>query len=808
MNQDMNQREIFLQALEKPAESDRREFLDVACAGNGELRSRVEELLHAQEKVDRFLETPPPGLSLAIPTDPPSQFQDSLADVSLDFLSRSDKPGCLGTIASYEIVGLIGRGAFGLVFRAFDPKLNRIVAVKVMAPEWASNEIAVKRFLREAQAAAAVRHDNVITIHAIEESHSPPFIVMEYIEGESLKECVQRDGQMDLAEILRIGMQIATGLSAAHAQGLVHRDVKPANILLENGIRRVKITDFGLARAVDDTGMTQSGTIAGTPRYMSPEQCLGNSIDARSDLFSLGSVLYTLCTGRAAFSADTAVATLRQVCDEQPERIRDINPDIPEWFERIVMRLLEKSPNRRIQTADEVSNLLAECLSHVQSTGQVTPPPSLSSVATVSLPTQASPAYAALVKLHLLTMIGSLIAAFVDIESIIFTLPVFFLAMGLIIAVFAKIKRLGWSSMAFGLSSIGLAALVVLVINLFGLGTRDVAPVWGLMSFYVVAAVPWGINECKRHGPPARILSRQFWQNRHTYLTIFAFQLIGVASATVAAQLESESVPASGVFQGLVFGSLLAVLSVVVGRRSESRLFALMVPVFCVVGAFIIVQADLSMTNTWGESEQMIGKTILAFALLALPVGLIGFARELNVFPDFRFDLRIALVAVAMAAVAFAGAQPCIAFGGAAYIAGVLFVLTLLSVAGLLGWSIYKRQGNFQPYQWIGLCLGALFVQLSFMTLVVWYSYELNPGYLLVHSKTPVTIQAIHLPTGQKYTLQSDGEPEAFLSGLHGEVELKVVGRNDLKVKPSRTSLHRFTSVEVEVVTDRDMMRE
>src|SRR5262249_28357095 len=155
-----------------------------------------------------------------------------------------------------------------------------------------------RRFTREAQAAAAVTHEHVVTIHGVEEAHDPPYIVMQYVSGLSLQERLDRDGPLELKEILRIGSQAPRGLAAAHAQGVIHRDIKPANILLENGIERVKITDFGLARTLDDASLTQSGVIAGTPQYMAPEQANGEAIDHRADLFSLGSVVYALCTGR------------------------------------------------------------------------------------------------------------------------------------------------------------------------------------------------------------------------------------------------------------------------------------------------------------------------------------------------------------------------------------------------------------------------------------------------------------------------------------------------------------------------------
>jgi len=189
---------------------------------------------------------------------------------------------------------------------------------------------------------------------------------MAYIAGRSLQERLDHEGPLGVKEILRIGMQAAAGLAAAHAQGLVHRDVKPANILLENGVERVRLTDFGLARAVDDASVTQSGVVAGTPQYMAPEQASGGSVDHRADLFSLGSTLYAMCTGHAPFRADSAMAVLRRVCDEQPRPIREINPDIPDWLLVIIAKLHAKEPGERFQTAAEVAELLGRCLAHLQ----------------------------------------------------------------------------------------------------------------------------------------------------------------------------------------------------------------------------------------------------------------------------------------------------------------------------------------------------------------------------------------------------------------------------------------------------------
>jgi WD40 repeat protein len=241
----------------------------------------------------------------------------------------------------------------------------------------ASNVLARQRFLREAQAAAAVTHDHVVAIHAVDEAAGVPFIVMEYIVGLSLEERIKKTGALKVQEVLRIGMQAASGLAAAHAQGLVHRDVKPSNILLENGVERVKLTDFGLARAADDAQITQTGVVAGTPEYMSPEQAAGMKLDQRSDLFSLGCVLYAMCTGRSPFRATSALAALRRVSEETPRPIRDLNPAIPDWLVQVIDRLLEKDADKRFQSASDVADLLGTYLAHLQRSPDTPLPPIL-----------------------------------------------------------------------------------------------------------------------------------------------------------------------------------------------------------------------------------------------------------------------------------------------------------------------------------------------------------------------------------------------------------------------------------------------
>ncbi len=273
-------------------------------------------------------------------------------------LTPTAKAGSLGKLGHYEVVKMIGRGGMGVVLRGFDDKLQRFVAIKLLAPALAGSDTARKRFVREARAAARVRDNHVVGIHEVDESGAVPYLVMEFIAGTSLDQRIKRGGPMGLKDILRIGVQIAEGLAAAHKQGLVHRDIKPGNILLESDGLRVKITDFGLARAVDDANLTQSGVISGTPSFMAPEQALGETVDHRADLFSLGSVLYAMCVGHSPFRATGSMAVMRRVCDEPHRPIPEIRPEIPEWFCAIVDKLLTKDREGRFNSAKAVADAL------------------------------------------------------------------------------------------------------------------------------------------------------------------------------------------------------------------------------------------------------------------------------------------------------------------------------------------------------------------------------------------------------------------------------------------------------------------
>lgn len=286
--------------------------------------------------------------------------------VALDFLDPSDNPAMLGRLGEYEVLEIIGRGGMGVVLKGYDHDLNRYVAIKVLAPHWASSGAARRRFAREGQAAAAVVHQHVLAIHTVNATHRLPYLVMPFVAGESLQQRLDRVGPLEIEEILRIGYQVSEGLAAAHAQGLVHRDIKPANIMLEKNVDRVLLTDFSLARAVDDASVTRSGVIAGTPQYMSPEQAKGEPIDHRSDLFSLGSVLYALCTGHPPFRAESTLAILRRICDTPARSVLETNPSIPAWFWGLLANLLSKNPQERIASARDLAGTLSHCLAHVQ----------------------------------------------------------------------------------------------------------------------------------------------------------------------------------------------------------------------------------------------------------------------------------------------------------------------------------------------------------------------------------------------------------------------------------------------------------
>ncbi len=290
------------------------------------------------------------------------------SDVCYDqaLLEPPTHPEMLGRIGRYEVERCIGSGGMGVVFKAFDTELNRPIAVKVLAPHLSRNGAARQRFSRESRAAAAVVHEHVVAIHNVEASAEHPYLVMQYVSGESLQARVDREGPLSPERILRIGIQAALGLSAAHQQGIIHRDIKPANILLEDGVDRLLITDFGLARTVDDASLTHTGVVAGTPNYMSPEQAQGDAVDPRTDLFSLGSVLYFVATGHPPFRAEKAMGVLHRICTERHRPLWHVNPSIPDDLVAIIDRLLEKRPSKRFASAAALADSLQQVLQRQQ----------------------------------------------------------------------------------------------------------------------------------------------------------------------------------------------------------------------------------------------------------------------------------------------------------------------------------------------------------------------------------------------------------------------------------------------------------
>lgn len=282
-----------------------------------------------------------------------------------DLLQPPTHPEMLGRLEHYEIERELGRGGMGVVVKAHDKELHRTVAIKLMAPHLACYGVARQRFAREARSAAAILHPNVIAIHGVNTESNTPWLVMPYIVGPSLEDIVRQDGALEEKDVVCFAMQIAAGLQAAHAQGVVHRDIKPANVLIESGMGRVVITDFGLARAECDASMTQTGWFAGTPNFMSPEQARGVEIDHRSDLFSLGSVMYYMATGKLPFRAEQTMAVFTQIREHYPEPARRSNSSISTPISNLIEHLLSKDPEHRIQSAAEVHQVLEQYLAHL-----------------------------------------------------------------------------------------------------------------------------------------------------------------------------------------------------------------------------------------------------------------------------------------------------------------------------------------------------------------------------------------------------------------------------------------------------------
>jgi len=342
--------ELCHAALERE-QSLRPDFLAKACDGDPELRREVESLLALENQADAFLEK--------------RALEVAARAFAHDQARPAEEPFTGRIVSHYRILEKLGEGGMGAVYRAYDAQLRRPVALKVLPPEYASDPERRSRLLREARAASALSHPNIVGIHEVGSDNGVDFIAMEFIEGKSLGDMIPAKG-LPLGKALDYAVQIAGGLANANAAGVVHRDLKPGNIMVTGpasghpGV--VKLLDFGLARRVEpgpghDATLTVEGRILGTPAYMSPEQAQGKPADARSDVFSFGSVLYQMVTGRRAFEKDSQIPTLAAVVEQEP---RPLPAGVPRDLERIIARCLRKDPARRFQHMDDVKVELEE----------------------------------------------------------------------------------------------------------------------------------------------------------------------------------------------------------------------------------------------------------------------------------------------------------------------------------------------------------------------------------------------------------------------------------------------------------------
>ena len=288
------------------------------------------------------------------------------------------------TIVHYRLLDKLGAGGMGEIYKAEDTRLHRVVAIKILSPAIAADPERRKRFLQEAQAASALNHPNIITVYDIVSEGDTQCIVMEFVAGKTLRDSIPSGG-LPVPKALQYAVQIGSALSAAHTAGIIHRDLKPSNVMITPS-NLVKILDFGLAKfldpvppsgeasTVDQTQLTREGSIIGTVSYMSPEQAEGKRVDARSDIFAFGSVLYEMLTGRRAFEGTSGISTLSAILRDEVKPIYEIAPEVPPLLEQIVLRCLQKDPNSRWPTMNQVEGALVTLQRQLDPSGEYAPP--------------------------------------------------------------------------------------------------------------------------------------------------------------------------------------------------------------------------------------------------------------------------------------------------------------------------------------------------------------------------------------------------------------------------------------------------
>lgn len=347
-------RELLQYALVKHQTTDADSNLDVYLSHFADYRDVIMEVFTEQESHSSDPQT------VNTPEESESNKKRFAASRTIldSFLSESTYPGALGRISSYDVLRIIGTGGTGMVVEAWDERLSRKVAIKFLSPHLAEDVRACERFVQEARAVGAIKHPNVVGIHSVEDEHAPPLLVLEYIQGQSLADVLDQQTSMPIEKVIAIAKDIAAGLAAAHAEGIVHRDLKPGNILIDEETGAAHLSDFGLARAVDNPELTAPGEILGTPRYMSPEQVEGRPVDQRSDFFSFGAVLYRMLTGEHPFPGEKPITLARQICDRHPQSPSSHRQEISKWLSDLTLKLLEKKQESRPESAQQILEVL------------------------------------------------------------------------------------------------------------------------------------------------------------------------------------------------------------------------------------------------------------------------------------------------------------------------------------------------------------------------------------------------------------------------------------------------------------------